>query len=52
MRQCTMARNMKFVADCLITECEGKSFDLVALPSGMPGTDLSLRRNVMERDEM
>jgi putative intracellular protease/amidase len=32
-----MSRNMKFVADCLITECENITYDLVALPGGMPG---------------
>eukprot|EP00242_Pyramimonas_sp_CCMP2087_P001340 CAMPEP_0198230114 /NCGR_PEP_ID=MMETSP1445-20131203/114486_1 /TAXON_ID=36898 /ORGANISM="Pyramimonas sp., Strain CCMP2087" /LENGTH=208 /DNA_ID=CAMNT_0043910621 /DNA_START=450 /DNA_END=1076 /DNA_ORIENTATION=- len=36
---CTMSRNMKFVADCLITECENITYDLVALPGGMPGAE-------------
>jgi len=32
-----MARQMKFVADCLIADCAKESYDLVALPGGMPG---------------
>ena len=35
--QCVMARQMKFVADRLITECADEAFDMVALPGGMPG---------------
>eukprot|EP00238_Polyblepharides_amylifera_P010655 CAMPEP_0196579484 /NCGR_PEP_ID=MMETSP1081-20130531/22029_1 /TAXON_ID=36882 /ORGANISM="Pyramimonas amylifera, Strain CCMP720" /LENGTH=221 /DNA_ID=CAMNT_0041899095 /DNA_START=86 /DNA_END=751 /DNA_ORIENTATION=- len=34
---CTMARKMKFVADCHIDECADKEYDLIALPGGMPG---------------
>lgn len=32
-----MARQMKFVADCLIADCAKETYDLVALPGGMPG---------------
>lgn len=36
---CVMARQMKFVADRLITECADEAFDMVALPGGMPGAE-------------
>lgn len=35
----TCARGIKLSADCLISECLGKSYDLVALPGGIPGVD-------------
>ena len=37
--QITASRGVKLVADCLIDECRGKAFDLVALPGGIPGAE-------------
>jgi protein deglycase len=37
--QITASRGVKLVADCLITECIDKAFDLIALPGGMPGAE-------------
>ena len=28
-----------FLADCLIEDCRGKQFDLIALPGGLPGAE-------------
>lgn len=35
----TCSRKVKVVADKLITDCKGDSFDLIALPGGMPGAE-------------
>ncbi len=37
--QVTASRGVKLVADCLIGDCAGESFDLIALPGGMPGAE-------------
>lgn len=34
-----MSRNVKLVADKLITDCENDSYDIIALPGGMPGAE-------------
>ena len=34
---CKLSRGMSFQADALITDVAGKTFDLIALPGGMPG---------------
>ncbi len=36
-RQITASRQTVLVADCLIEDCRGLTFDLVVLPGGMPG---------------
>nr|WP_321396552.1 DJ-1 family glyoxalase III [uncultured Desulfobacter sp.] len=35
--QITAARGTKIIADCLIAECEDQTFDLIAVPGGLPG---------------
>mmetsp|Transcript_40014 Transcript_40014/g.127978 ORF Transcript_40014/g.127978 Transcript_40014/m.127978 type:complete len:306 (-) Transcript_40014:238-1155(-) len=35
----TCSRGVQLVADCLIGDCAGKEFNLVALPGGMPGAE-------------
>ena len=37
--QVTASRGMKLVADRLISECVNESYDLIALPGGMPGAE-------------
>jgi 4-methyl-5(b-hydroxyethyl)-thiazole monophosphate biosynthesis len=37
--QITASRGVKLVADRLIAECAAESFDLIALPGGMPGAE-------------
>lgn len=37
--QITASRGVKIVADCRITECAQRHFDLVVLPGGMPGAE-------------
>jgi len=37
--QVTMSRNVKLVADKLITDCQDETYDLIALPGGMPGAE-------------
>lgn len=37
--QITASRGVKLVADCLIDACSGKTYDLIALPGGMPGAE-------------
>ena len=37
--QLTASRGVKVVADKLVSECENESWDLIALPGGMPGAD-------------
>jgi protein deglycase len=36
---CTMSRGIKFMADCTVAEAATKTWDLVALPGGMPGAE-------------
>jgi 4-methyl-5(b-hydroxyethyl)-thiazole monophosphate biosynthesis len=40
------ACKVKLVADCLIADCVGKTFDCIALPGGMPGAEY-LRDNAV-----
>lgn len=35
--QITASRGVKITADCLIEECQNQTFDLIALPGGIPG---------------
>ncbi len=44
--QVTASRKVKLVADCLIADCAGKTFDCIALPGGMPGAE-HLRDNAV-----
>ncbi len=37
--QITASRGVKLVADCLIGDCRGETFDLVVLPGGIPGAE-------------
>jgi protein deglycase len=37
--QITASRGVKLVADKLISECTGETYDLIALPGGMPGAE-------------
>ncbi|MHC4553026.1 MAG: DJ-1 family glyoxalase III [Planctomycetota bacterium] len=37
--QVTASRGMKLVADIKIADCANQSFDLIALPGGMPGAE-------------
>lgn len=37
--QITASRGVKIVADCLIGACQGKQYDLVVLPGGIPGAE-------------
>jgi len=37
--QVTASRGVRIVADCWIDEVAGESFDLIALPGGMPGSE-------------
>lgn len=37
--QVTASRGVKLVADCMIDDCRKLTFDLVALPGGMPGAE-------------
>jgi 4-methyl-5(b-hydroxyethyl)-thiazole monophosphate biosynthesis len=39
MLQIVASKGVKIVADCLIAECNDKTFDLIALPGGMPGAE-------------
>ena len=38
-RQVTASRGVKLVADALIADCAGETFDCIALPGGMPGAE-------------
>ena len=38
-QQITTARKIKITADCLITDCVTKDYDLVVLPGGFPGAE-------------
>ena len=33
------SRGIQIIADCLIDDCKDKSYDLIALPGGMPGAE-------------
>jgi 4-methyl-5(b-hydroxyethyl)-thiazole monophosphate biosynthesis len=44
--QVTASRKVKLVADCLIADCAGKTYDCIALPGGMPGAE-HLRDNAV-----
>jgi protein deglycase len=35
--QITASRGVKITADCLISECQNHSYELIVLPGGMPG---------------
>ncbi|CAN0247045.1 unnamed protein product [Discosporangium mesarthrocarpum] len=35
--QVTCSRGVKLVADCMVEECKGRSWDAVVCPGGMPG---------------
>jgi 4-methyl-5(b-hydroxyethyl)-thiazole monophosphate biosynthesis len=37
--QVTCTRKTNIVADCLIGDCKNQTFDLIALPGGMPGAE-------------
>ena len=37
--QITASRKVKLVADCLIADCMDKTFDLIVLPGGLPGSE-------------
>jgi protein deglycase len=37
--QITASRNTKLTADALIADCAGQTYDLIALPGGMPGAE-------------
>lgn len=37
--QIVASRGVKIVADCLISECLGRDWDLVVLPGGIPGAE-------------
>ncbi len=37
--QVTASRGVKLVADALIADCAGETYDLIALPGGMPGAE-------------
>ncbi len=37
--QVTASRRVKLVADKVIADCAGETFDLIALPGGMPGAE-------------
>ena len=37
--QVTASRGVKLVADKLISQCAGETYDLIALPGGMPGAE-------------
>lgn len=35
--QITASRGVKIVADCTVADCKAQTYDLIALPGGMPG---------------
>lgn len=37
--QVTASRGVKLVADCIINDCCNQTFDLIALPGGLPGAE-------------
>jgi len=38
-KQVTASRGVNLVADAIISECVGNTYDLIALPGGMPGAE-------------
>ncbi len=38
-QQITTARKVKITADCLISDCLAKTYDLIVLPGGLPGAE-------------
>lgn len=38
-QQITTSRKVKITADCLITDCINKTYDLIVLPGGLPGAE-------------
>jgi len=38
-REIVTSRKVKITADCLITDCTGKGYDLIVLPGGLPGAE-------------
>ena len=36
--QITASRGVKILADALLTDCQGQTYDMIALPGGMPGS--------------
>jgi 4-methyl-5(b-hydroxyethyl)-thiazole monophosphate biosynthesis len=38
-KQITASRGVKIAADALISDCAGKTYDLIVLPGGMPGAE-------------
>ncbi len=37
--QITASRGLRIVADCLLTDCLDKTYDLIAVPGGLPGAE-------------
>lgn len=37
--QITASREVKLVADCVISDCTDKTYDLIVLPGGLPGAE-------------
>jgi len=37
--QVTAANGTRLVADCMMADCAGQSFDMITLPGGLPGAD-------------
>ena len=37
--QVTASRGVKIVADCLLSDCVDKTYDMIVLPGGMPGAE-------------
>lgn len=35
----TASKGVKIIADCLIADCLGREYDLIAIPGGMPGSE-------------
>jgi 4-methyl-5(b-hydroxyethyl)-thiazole monophosphate biosynthesis len=47
--QVTASRGVRITADCLIADCAGRAYDVIALPGGMPGAE-HLRQNTVLKD--
>lgn len=48
-KQIKASRGLNLIADCLISDCEGKEYDLVVLPGGMPGAERLRDSAVLKR---
>jgi len=46
--QVTASRGVKLVADCLLTDCTDKDWDLVVVPGGIPGAEHLGRSRALE----